>query len=263
MSEARAGVVAINHDVRAAIERALHNARVAAYPLGEYVGQESFMRASEIVRLAERAGIGPDTSVLDLCCGVAGPGLLIARQFGCPYHGVDVSASAIEIARDRAHDLNCRFDVVAIPPLPSGPYDVVLLFETMLAFADKHDLLRHVSAALSPGGRFAFTIEVGEPLTRREQQSMPESGTVWLTPLTRLHSYLDAAGLRVTLQVDCSHTHQAVAQRLYDELSVNADDIGTQLGNETVDSLLTAHRLWSEWLRSGRVRKFAVVAERT
>ena len=45
-----------------------------AYGQGEYVDQQSFMRASEIRALAERAGVGPGVSVLDLCCGVGGPG---------------------------------------------------------------------------------------------------------------------------------------------------------------------------------------------
>jgi SAM-dependent methyltransferase len=262
-ADAQVGTIAINHHARDAFDRALHKARVSAYPPGEFVGQESFMRASDILRLAERAGIGPGTSVLDVCCGVGGPGVLIARQLGCRYHGVDASASAVRIARARARDLNCRFDVARVPPLPPGPYDAVLLFETMLSFPDKHSLLRHIGAALPPGGRFVFTVEEGEPLTQRERTSMPESGTVWLTPLRQLQSHLRAAGMTVTLQVDCSHIHQAIAQRLYDGLRADATDIGADLGAETLDALLTAHRLWSDWLRTGRVRKLAVVAERT
>ena len=257
------GVVAINHDARTAVDRALHKARVSAYPPGEFVGQESFMRASDILRLAEHAGIGPGTSVLDACCGVGGPGVLIARQFGCSYHGVDASASAVRIARARARDLDCRFDVARLPPLPPGAYDVVLLFETMLAFPDKRSLLRNISSALPQGGRFVFTVEEGEPLSERERRSIPDSGTVWLTPLRELQSHLQAARMTVTLQVDCGHAHQVIAQRLYDELSTNATDIARHLGAETLNSLLTAHRLWSDWLRIGRVRKFALVAQRT
>ena len=258
-----AGVVAINHDARDVIDRALHKARVAAYPPGEFIGQESFMRATEIVRLARHAGIGPTTSVLDLCCGVAGPGLLIARQFGCRYHGVDASESAIRIAKGRARGLDSRFDVAEIPPLPSGIFDVVLLFETMLAFPDKRDLLRHIAAALPAGGRVAFTVEEGAPLTAQERASMPEAGTVWLIPLSELQSQLRAAGLTVTVQEDVSQSHQAIAQRLHDEMSADETEIGRQVGADTVDSLLTAHRLWSDWLGTGRVRKLAMVAERT
>lgn len=257
------GVVALNRDAREAYDRALHKARVSAYLPGEFVGQESFMRATDILRLAGRAGIGPGTSVLDLCCGVGGPGLLIARHYGCDYHGVDASASAVRIAQARARDVQCRFDVAEVPPLPAGRYDVVLLLETMLAFPDKRDLLRHVAAALPLGGRFAFTVEEGSPLTDRERASMPESGTVWLTPLAELQCLLKAAGFSVTLQVECTHLHQAIAQRLYDELRADAGDISRTLGAGTLDSLLTSHRMWSDWLRTGRVRKFAVVAELT
>jgi len=57
--------------------RALERARMSAYPRGEYVEQESFMRGSEILAMARHAGVAPGIAVLDLCCGVAGPGRFI------------------------------------------------------------------------------------------------------------------------------------------------------------------------------------------
>jgi SAM-dependent methyltransferase len=254
--------MAVSHKSRELYDRALRKARVAAFPPAEFVGQESFMQASEIEWLAARAGIASESTVLDLCCGVGGPGVLIAKRFGCRYHGVDASAAAVRIARNRASGLSCQFDVAAVPPLPTGPYDVVLLLETFLAFPDKVELIRQVATALRPGGRFAFTVEEGPPLTPSERLAMPESDTVWLVPLSELQLMLAATGLTVTWQHDCSRSHQLTAQRLYDELSVNATDIGRQIGAEVVDSLLRSHRLWSQWLRTGRVRKFAVIAER-
>ena len=170
----------VKQDERTPFDRALQRARVAAYAPGEFVGQESFMRAGEILSLARRAGIGPGVSVLDLCCGVAGPGRHIAAELGCTYLGVDASPSAIELARDRAVGLPCSFEVAHVPPVPAGPFDVVLLLETLLAFADKEPLLRGVSAALRLGGRFALTVEEGEPLTALERERMPDADTVWL-----------------------------------------------------------------------------------
>jgi hypothetical protein len=38
--------------------------------------------------------------------------------------------------------------------------------------------------------------------------------------------------------------------------------IASRIGRRALDELLAAHRLWSEWLATGRVRKFAVVAQR-
>ena len=39
--------------------------------------------------------------------------------------------------------------------------------------------------------------------------------------------------------------------------------IAAKIGDDVVDDLLASHRLWSTWLSKGRIRKFAVVAERT
>jgi SAM-dependent methyltransferase len=252
----------MRQDERAPFVEALGRARIAAYPPGEFVEQESFMRASEIRALAARAGIAPGVSLLDLCCGVAGPGRFITRELGCTYLGVDYSSSAIEIARERAGDLPCRFEVSRIPPLPRGPFDVVLLLETMLAFPDKEALLQEISAALTTGGRFAFTMEEGAPLTESERASMPEADTVWLAPLDELLTYLERAGLVVRRQDDVSQSHRAVADSLIDAFNADAADIATQIGRQALDELLAAHRLWRDWLREGRVRKIALVAEK-
>jgi len=172
----------VKQDERAPFVHALKRARISAYPPGEFVEQESFMPADQILALARLAGIAPGVPVLDLCCGIAGPGRLITREFGCTYLGVDLSSNAIEIARERTRDLACRFEVSRIPPIPPGPFDVVLLLETMLAFPEKHTLLHEISRALTTGGRFAFTLEAGPPLNDAERESMPDAETVWLTP---------------------------------------------------------------------------------
>jgi SAM-dependent methyltransferase len=253
----------VKQDERAPFVRALQRARVAAYPPGEFVEQESFIGAGEILALALQAGIAPGISVLDLCCGVAGPGRFITRELGCTYLGVDLSASAIEIARERGGDLPCRFEVARIPPIPPGPFDVVLLFETMLAFPDKETLLREISGALTAGGRFAFTMEEGLPLTEAERSRMPDADTVWVTPLPEMLDWLERAGLAVRWQDDCSGSHRAVAHALIDAFTADAANISAQIGRRALDELLAAHRLWSDWLRDGRVRKLAIVAEKT
>ncbi len=252
----------MRQDDRAPSHQALQRARVAAYAPGEFVGQESFMTAGEIRALAAQAGVGPGVTVLDLCCGIAGPGRWLTRELGCAYLGVDASASAIALARERAGDLPCRFAVAQIPPLPAGPFDVVLLLETMLAFADKDPLVREITAALRPGGRFAFTLEEGPPLTAAERAAMPDADTVWLTPLDELAASLQRAGLVVTWQEDHSRAHRATAQALAGALAADAEAIAAQIGRRALDELLAAHRLWIEWLGEGRVRKFALVAQR-
>jgi SAM-dependent methyltransferase len=252
----------MRQDERTPFDRALQRARRSAYAPGEFVGQESFMTASEILALARQAGIAPGVSVLDLCCGVAGPGRFVTRELGCTYVGVDASPSAIDLARERAAGLPCRFEVSEVPPVPYGPFDVVMLLETLLAFPDKKPLLQGVSATLADGGRFAFTVEEGRPLTEAEQGRMPDADTVWLIPLADLVACLEEVGLRVRWQRECSQSHRGVVASLIDAFAAEASDITAQLGRRPLDELLAAHRLWSDWLREGRVRKFALVAEK-
>jgi hypothetical protein len=138
----------------------------------------------------------------------------------------------------------------------------VLLFETMLAFPDKQPLLRAISRALTSGGRFAFTMEEGLPLTVAESASMPDADTVWLAPLPEMLECLQRVGLTVRWQDDRSMAHQAMAERLVDAFEADAADIAAHIGHRALGELVAAHRLWSEWLAEGRIRKLALVAEK-
>ena len=68
---------------------------------------------------------------------------------------------------------------------------MVRLLETMLAFPNKEPLLQAISGALKPGGRFAFTLEEGAPLTASERENMPVADTVWLAPLEDMITCLE------------------------------------------------------------------------
>ena len=207
------------------------------------------MRAGEVRKLAHQARVGPGVSVLDLCCGVAGPGRMITAESGCNYLGVDHSASALATAQELAGNLPCRFEVV-------------LLLETMLAFPAKEALADEVARALEPGGRFAFTVEEGRPLTQRERARMPGADTVWPIELTQLAGVLRNAGLTVIWRQECSFHHHAIATVLLSCYQADSPQIAAQIGTRATAELITAHQLWSDWLGSGRVRKFAMVAEK-
>jgi hypothetical protein len=92
---------------------------------------------------------------------------------------------------------------------------------------------------------------------------MPDADTVWLIPLEQMLSCLERVGLVVRWQEDWSKSHRAVADSLIDAFTADAVAIAEQIGGRALDELLTAHRLWSGWLREGRVRKLAFVAEKT
>jgi SAM-dependent methyltransferase len=220
------------------------------------------MRAAEIRGLAHQARVGPGVPVLDLCCGVAGPGRMITAESGCRYLGVDHSARALATARRLAWNLPCRFEHAHLPPLPEGRFEVVFLLETMLAFPDKDGLAGEVARVLEPGGRFAFTVEEGRPLTRQERARMPSADTVWPIELAELTGVLRTAGLAVTWRQEHTSAHHATAAALLRSYRADSAQIAGQIGPQATAELITAHQLWTDWLGRGRVRKFAMVAEK-
>ena len=132
----------------------------------------------------------------------------------------------------------------------------------MLAFPDKQTLLQGIAGALRAGGRFAFTMEEGQPLTDAERESIPNSHTVWPVPLPEMISRLERVGLHVRWQDEVSRSHRDLVDSLGVAFAADSSDITASLGRRAMDELLVAHRCWSDWLRDGRVRKFAFVVEK-
>ena len=117
-----------------------------------------------------------------------------------------------------------------------------------------------VARVLEPGGRFAFTVAEGRPLTGQERARMPASDSVWPVELAELTSVLRKAGLTVSWQQEYSYSHRATATALLRCYRADSPQIAGQIGTRATAELITAHQLWSDWLGSGRVRKFAMVA---
>jgi hypothetical protein len=123
-------------------------------------------------------------------------------------------------------------------------------------------LISEVTRVLEPGGRFAFTVEEGRPLTGPERARMPGADTVWPVELAELTGVLRDAGLAVTWRQDCSSAHHAMATALLRCYRADSPQIADQIGTQATVELIKAHQRWSDWLGSGRVRKFAMVAEK-
>ncbi len=91
---------------------------------------------------------------------------------------------------------------------------------------------------------------------------MPAADTVWPIELEELTVVLRNAGLAVTWRQEYSSAHHAIATALLRCYRADSPQIASQIGKQATAELITAHQLWSDWLGSGRVRKFAMVAEK-
>jgi len=236
-----------------------------AFGSGEYVGQESMVTASEVRELARAAGIAAGTRVVDLCCGTAGPGALIAAETGCHLLGVDASVEAAVLARERADAWRCAARTAFAAgdalhaPLTQG-FDAALLLETMLGIEDKTALLREVGRLLVPGGRFALTLEAGEPLTPAERGALP-GGDVWFTPEAAFWALLTGAGFQVTWSRDLTMGHAALTWRLVEAYEGARGRIVAEMGESHWAQLVGQHRAFARWMDAGRLRKVAMVAQ--
>jgi SAM-dependent methyltransferase len=100
--------------------------------------------------------------VLDVGCGIGGPGRFLTTRYGCTVTGIDLTSEFVEVARD----LNARVglgDAIDVQvgdaldlPFPDDSFDVVWTQHVSMNIADKAGLYAGISRVLLPGGRLAF-----------------------------------------------------------------------------------------------------------
>lgn len=101
--------------------------------------------------------INETSSVLDLGCGNGRNLIFLAKEFGAPGIGYDVSGEAIAQARSKSENLPLTYAVRSIAgdiPLPDQSQDVVLDMMTSHFLNEKGraNLLKEIHRVLKPGG---------------------------------------------------------------------------------------------------------------
>lgn len=238
-----------------------------AFPPAEYIGQESFMTASEILALARAAGVARDTRVLDLCCGTGGPARFLTETTGCRLVGVDRSTAAIARARALSYGRRLQpqpqFLVGAAGSLPlAARFDTVLIFDSIVAIKDKAKLLQEVRCLLRRGGRFGLTLDEGLPLSPEEQRPAPEGRHTWLIPEATLLGMLRTHGFAVCERENHSQGHLERACQLLAVFKRERAALIRALGAARYEHLSALYRQWRAWLGGARVRSLAFVLER-
>ena len=130
------------------------------YPAGfEHI---SFLTLPEMRGMAAALNLSAQSVLVDLACGMGGPGLWIARETGAHLIGVDISPVAVAAAEERARRLELtaisRFarGTFAETGLGAGSADGVMTVDALQYAPSKEAALTEVARILRPGGRFAF-----------------------------------------------------------------------------------------------------------
>ncbi|MFN2527443.1 MAG: cyclopropane-fatty-acyl-phospholipid synthase family protein [Candidatus Baltobacteraceae bacterium] len=162
-----------------------------ADPVPEWVLPFSFIRGSELERIAANLALDHSAAVADLGCGLGGAALWLAQRTGARVTGVDWASEAIERATKHAQRRGQTGRVsflvadMAQTGLQTGTFDAVTSVDAIM-FADPTQVSEEIARLLRPGGRVALiAIEV-------ENAQRP-------TAVADYRPYFDRAGLEVEL----------------------------------------------------------------
>jgi SAM-dependent methyltransferase len=178
--------------------------RAEAY--GEDIGQHSWITAEELLTDIPKLKLSPESRLLDLGCGPAGPLAYISAQSKCQAVGLDVSANAIAAARARAASLGLseqitlqQADLNEQMPFADAHFHAVVSIDVVLHLRDRAAVFREVARVLVPGGRLLFTDAgvITGPVSNEEIQSRTPHGYAQFVPPDVNEQLLERAGLRL------------------------------------------------------------------
>jgi ubiquinone/menaquinone biosynthesis C-methylase UbiE len=160
--------------------------------------QDHYGGLAAVDTLAQRAGIGPSSRVLDLCAGLGGPARFLASRRGSAVVALELHAGrAAGAARLNRMVKQTRVTVVRADattlPFAQGAFDACVSQEAFLHIAAKPAVLAECHRVLVRDGRLAFTDWIAFPsLADRERQRLWE----WMaaTTLQTLDSYRGLLG---------------------------------------------------------------------
>lgn len=185
--------------------------------------EEAVDRLTDV--LIEHLLVDDSAHVLDLGCGVGGPGLRITRTTGAHVTGISISQEQINTANRLAHEAGLadratfqHADAMKLP-FPDNTFDAVMALESIIHMPDRQQALTETARVLRPGGRLVLT-DIYERAPRKEEphpaiQKFCRNFMVTLADADDYVSLLHRSGLRLHGLLDITdHTQQRTFQEL-------------------------------------------------
>ena len=147
--------------------------------------------APAALQLAEAAGIGPGTVVLDIGSGIGGPARAFAGQFGARVMGIDLTPEFVDAAaaltRRCGLDDQVQFAVANALEMPfaDSSFDAATMLHAGMNIPQKQRLFAEVARVLTDGASFAVYDIMSGP-TGKPRYPLP-----WATAPD--HSFVSAA----------------------------------------------------------------------
>jgi 27-O-demethylrifamycin SV methyltransferase len=197
--------------------------------------------------MAETGSIGPETSVLDVGCGIGKAACLLAERHGCRVVGITTSGTGVEHAVRRAQERGCS-DRVAFSVadgmnngLPDASFDRVWVLESSHLMPQKDALLAECARVLRPGGRLVLCdIILHRELPLKEVASRAREfihlhyafGRAKMETLASYRRFAELAGLRATELMDISDQTFPTFAHWRRNLERHSDEVRALIGDD-------------------------------
>jgi protein-L-isoaspartate O-methyltransferase len=208
---------------------------LAEDPRGGVTDQNHVGGAAEVRALAQAARLGPGSAVLDIGTGLGGTARLLAEEFGCRCHGVELTPKrfrdAVRLTQLVGLDHLVTFtqgDFMSVD-IRDAPFDAALGQGSFMHFADLPALLTRVAAHLRPGGTLIVEegVIVEEPSTSEQTQALDVLFERWNGRFQQRNDWsglLNRAGFRLDRMDDLTAVAMGELEHLLTE--THADRLG-------------------------------------
>ena len=161
----------------------------------------------KLLLLGSRLGLGPDSRVLDIASGRGGPAVLLAGEYGCTWHGIEISPDFRAVALERSAEAGIADRVTfelgdaAAATHEAESYDAALCLGASFVYGSLADTVDALAPAVRPGGY----VVVGEPYWRRLPlpEGYEDRGDPWTT-LEGTVAIIETSGLPVVTLIASS-----------------------------------------------------------
>jgi cyclopropane fatty-acyl-phospholipid synthase-like methyltransferase len=205
--------------------------------------------------------------VLDVGCGVGGPGRFLADRYGCRVTGIDVvpervkHATALTKLTGLARRVSYRQADATALPFPDAAFNQVWMLDAGVHVRDKTALFGQLARVLLPGGLLVLHDQFGlppamRPVMRRAPYFAPTLG--------KLLRYLEHAGFRLLAWQDTTTQTLAYMQQRQDgRLERALESATTAAERERYKRALRLRDAYVEALSAQGSRTGVLVGERS
>lgn len=225
----------------------------------------------ETDRLAQKAGIGASSVVLDVCSALGGPARHLARKFGCQVVGLDATPKMHSEAQRRTREaglegqVTCKLGNALDMPFRAASFDVVWGQDAWCYVTDKARLVSECARVARPGGVVAFTdwLETGPMSDERWTALNSFMVFPYLETLGGYASLAGAAGLEV---LECEDLSPDFARHVQEYLGALTNGhraaIVAAYGQEMYEGVARGLTLWRDASAEGQVGRGRIIARK-